>query len=271
MDAGDRRGSTQSGPQDVCVSFYADSDEVADRGRLVQLDITLRYQATRASRLTPDGARMELDAESLLEGKASQLACAWDLEGGAVRYELERVDGDEPRAFPATYEGTARLSGFRETEADGATVREEVDMTGPLEALVLRDVGVRENADSEVCVILSFDAPLRGTSLQRFTAPGIQREEPMDPSALVLDGYSALSPETYDGGDHRFLDQSFSICTGEEPTDIAQFSGPRGLSISPDGRVWQRSGVWQRHPSGPAEQRTLDFRMRVVAPTLPLD
>lgn len=107
--------------------------------------------------------------------------------------------------------------------------------------------------------------------MQRITAPGIQREEPMNPSGLVLDGYSALSLETYDGGDHRFLDQSFPICTGEEPTDIGQFGRPMGLSISPEGRVWKRSGRWQRHPSGPAEQRRVDFTLRVVKPTLPLD
>ena len=84
-DAGDRRVSTQDGPQDACVTRYANSNEVADRGRLVQLDITLRYQASRAGRITPGDARMQLDAQSLLEGKASQLACAWDMETGGVQ------------------------------------------------------------------------------------------------------------------------------------------------------------------------------------------
>lgn len=271
-DAGAGDSLSGDGPPGApCVSLYADSDEVAARGRLVQLDITLRYQATRTGRIDGSDTRMSLDAESLVEGTASQLACAWDMDGGAVRYELDRVDGDATRAFPGKHAGSVRLSGTRVTEANGATVREEVDMSGPLALLVVRDVGIRETPDADVCVILAFDAPLQGRSLQTVTAPGIRREEPMNPSGLVLDGYSALSPRTFDGGDHRFANESFAICTGKESTKAGHIGQPKGLSISDDGLTWRRRGAWLRHASAPAEQRTIDFTMRVVRPTLPLE
>lgn len=260
--------NSEHGP---CVSYYADSEEVADRGRLVQLDITFRYGATRSARIGGGANSMTLDAQSRVEGTASQLACAWEGDDGTVSYDLARTDGDEERPFPARHQGTAQLSGMRVTRADGATVHEEVDVTGPLEMLQVMDLGPPDGTDAEACVILAFEAPLRGRSQLRLTAPGVQREEAMDPSALVLDGYSALSPKTYDGGDHRFLDHAFAICAGQEDTGIGQFGPPKGMTVSDDGRLWQRRGVWQRHASGPTEQRTVEFTLRVVPPTLPLD
>jgi len=270
-DVPDGDGTASRGPDGShgpCVSYYADSDEIAGRGQLVQLDIMLRYGATRSVRTGGDGVSMVLDAESRVEGSASQLACAWDTVEGGVRYELVRTDGEESQPFTSTHTGSAQLAGSRVTQADGATIREEVDMTGPLESLRVKSLGPWEGAGTEACVVLSFDAPLRGRSLLRATAPGLQREESMDPSGLVLDGYSALSPRTYDGGDHRFLDQSFAICPGQESDAPGHHGPPRGLTVSDDGRLWQRSGSWQRHPSGPVEQRTVDFTLRVVPPVL---
>jgi hypothetical protein len=252
------------------VSYYADSDEIADRGRLVQLDITLRYQATRSARIGGGDATMVLDAQSRVEGTASQLACAWDTVEGGVRYELEPV-GDEARSFASTHAGTAQLSGSRVTQADGVTIREEVDVAGPMEVLRVVDLGPWEGPGTDTCAILSFDVPLRGTSVMRATGPGVQREEAMDPSGLVLDGYSALSPKTYNGGDHRFLDQSFAVCTGQETREPGQYGSPGRLAISDDGHLWQRSGSWQGHPSQPVEERTVDFTLRVVPPTLRQD
>ena len=255
--------AAQAGP---CVSFYADSDEVADRGRLVQLDVTLRYQASRSERAGGGDASMALDAQSHVQGTASQLACAWDTGDGGVRYELVRPDEDAP-PFASTHDGSAQLTGSRVTQADGATLREEVDVSGPLEALHVVDLGPWQGPGVEACVILSFDAPLRGRSLMHVTGPGVQREEPMDPSGLVLDGYSALSPKTYESGDHRFVDQSFAICTAEEASP-GQYGPPGGLTISDDGLLWQRSGQWRHHPSAPVEQRMVDFTLRVVPPRL---
>src|SRR5690606_33001488 len=87
----DERSDPDSGP---CVTYYADSNEVADRGQLVQLDFTFRYAATRSMRAGDGDTTMELDAQSQLEGTASQLACAWDTVEGGVRYDLVRNDGD---------------------------------------------------------------------------------------------------------------------------------------------------------------------------------
>ena len=261
-------GAREDGP---CISYYADSDEVAARGRLVQLDITLDFRATRAGRMGGGDASMTLEAQSQVEGSASQLACAWDTGEGGVRYDLVRTDGEEAPPFASRHAGSARLSGQRITQADGATVLEEVDMAGSLEDLRVVDLGPWEGPGTEGCVILAFDAPLRGRSLMRINAPGVQREEPMDPSGLVLDGYSALSPKTYSGGDHRFLDQAFAICTGEEASGPGQYGPPGGLAISDDGLVWQRTGPWQRHASAPVEQRTVDFTLRVVPPVLRQD
>lgn len=268
--AGDRDAATagQDGP---CVSYYADSDEVAGRGRLVQLDISLDFRATRDGRMGSGDTSMVLEAQSQVEGTASQLACAWDMGHGGVRYELVRAGGDDVAPFAHRHAGRARLSGHRVMQADGATVREEVDVAGALEDLRVVDMGLWEGPGTEGCVVLAFDAPLRGRSLRRIAAPGVQREEPMAPSELVLDGYSALSPRTYSGGDHRFLDQSFAICTGEEGSGPGQYGPPGGLTISDDGLVWQRSGRWQRHPSGKSEQRTVDFTLRVVPPSLRQD
>lgn len=263
----EERGNLDPGP---CVSYYADSDEIAGRGRLVQLDFSMRYAANRSGRTGGGDTSMVLDAQSLVEGKGSQLACAWATPYGGVRYELLRTDGDEARPFPGTHSGTAMLKGTRVTQADGATIREEVDMSGTLETLRVVDLGPWEGADTRTCVVLWFDAPLRGRSLMRISAPGLQREEPMNPGGLV-DGYSALSPTTYNGGDHRFLDQAFSICTGEQAQGLGSYEPPAGLTVSGDGRVWQRSGPWTQHASGPLEQRTVDFSLRVVPPTLALD
>lgn len=262
----DERSDLDSGP---CVTYYADSNEVADRGQLVQLDFTFRYAATRSMRAGDGDTTMELDAQSQLEGTASQLACAWDTVEGGVRYDLVRNDGDEPQPFAGTHTGTAQLKGMRVTRADGATIHEEVDMAGPLASLRVAQLGPWEPGDSHMCAILAFDAPIRGKSVMRIFAPGHQREEPMDPSGLVLDGYSALSPTTYDGGDHRFLDVGFAVCTDEVAPGGS--GPPGGLTISDDGLVWQRSGPWERHASAPLEQRTVDFTLRVVPPTLSLE
>ncbi|WP_162204513.1 hypothetical protein [Pseudoxanthomonas suwonensis] len=78
-----------------------------------------------------------------------------------------------------------------------------------------------------------------------------------------------LSPTTYNGGDHRFLDLSFAICTDEAAP--GSYGPPGGLTITTDdGRLWQRRGAWERHASAPAEQRTVEFTRRVERPTLPL-
>lgn len=265
--AADERGNQDPGP---CVSYYADSDEIAGRGRLVQLDFSMRYAATRSHRVGGGDTSIVLDAQSQVEGKGSQLACAWDTPYGGVRYELVRTDGDEARPLPSTHSGTAMLKGTRVTQADGGTVREEVDMGGTMEAFRVVGLGPWEGADTRTCAMLWFDAPLQGRSLMRISAPGLQREEPMNPGALV-DGYSALSPETYNSGDHRFVDQAFSICSGEPAQGLANYEPPAGMTISDDGQVWQRSGPWTQHASGPLEQRTVDFTLRVVPPTLALD
>jgi len=265
---GDASGGGAGGP---CVSYYADSDEIAERGRLVQLDISFRYGATRSARMGGGADSMTLDAKSTVEGTASQLACAWDEEGGVVRYDLSRSDGDDGRPFPGQHAGTAQLSGTRLTRADGVTIREDVDVSGALEMLRVVDLGTWGGTETDACVVLAFDVPLRGRSQMHVSGQGVQREEPMDPSGLVLDGYSALSPTTYDGGNHRFLDHAFSICTGRESTDPGQSGPPDGMTVSQDGRLWQRSGPWQGHVSGPTEHRTVDFSLRVVPPTLKLD
>ncbi|GEM_PF-2335728 len=261
-------GDADAGP---CVTYYADNNEIADRGRLVQLDFTFRYGGTRSARMHSEDTSMELDARSLVEGSGSQLACAWDsdLYEGGVRYELVRNDGDEARPLPGTHTGSALLKGTRVSHADGTTIHQEVDVTGPLEVLRVMEVGEWARGEAEACVILAFEAPLRGVSVMRVSAPGHQREEAMDPSGLVLDGYSALSPTTYDGGDHRFLDVGFAVCTDEVAPGGS--GPPGGLTISDDGRVWQRSGPWERHASAPLEERTVDFTLRVVPPTLPLE
>lgn len=264
-------GSPDEGDSGPCVAYYANSTEIAERGRLVQLDFTFRYGATRSAQMRSGDTSMTLDAQSQIEGKGSQLACAWDsdISDGGVRYEMVRNDGDDARPLAGTHTGTAMLKGTRVSHADGTTIHEEVDVAGPLETLRVVEVGEWDPGAVDACVVLAFDAPLRGRSQMRISAPGQQREEPMDPSGLVLDGYSALSPTTYDGGDHRFLDVAFPICTDE--VEEGGFGPPGGLAISDDGHLWQRSGPWKRHASAPLEERTVDFTLRVVPPTLALD
>jgi len=251
----------------LCVTYYADSNEVSSRGRLVQLDVTFAYTASRSGSTNAGDASMTLDARSRLEGRSSQLACAWDTGHGGVRYELRRRGDDEP-PFASTHAGTAQLAGSRVMQANGMTSHEEVDVTGTLERLRVVDLGPWEGPRTDTCAILAFDVPLRGKSIRRISAPGVQREEEMNPSDLVLDGYSALSPTTYSGGDHRFLEQSFPICTAQESTARGDYGPPGGMTISEDGLVWQRSGPWRQHAGGPREQRTVEFTLRVVPPTL---
>src|SRR5690606_34955916 len=103
--------------REPCVSYYTDSDEVASRGTLVQLDVTLRYRTTNTFSTGSGNGATQVEAEAVVEASSSQLACRWDRDGGAAYYEVRRdaVDGAKP--FPGRANGTARLSGFNETRA----------------------------------------------------------------------------------------------------------------------------------------------------------
>lgn len=253
----------------ACTTHYAGSGEIASTGELVQLDVTFRLHATRSGAREANDTSISLDAESVVEGKSSQLACLWEREDGSPGlFDLKPLGDAAETRFPRKAEGHARLAGARNLHANGMTVREEVDVSGALETLIVKSIGVRDRHDSDTCVILGFDVPMRGRSVRTITAPGINREEAINPSGLVSDSYSAMSPDSSGGGNHHFAAASFAICTGEEaerPTPTGD--RPLGLSISSDGRVWQRSGTWSNHLSGPNEKRVVDFTMRVVPPT----
>lgn len=279
LSAGCLQGSDTSGSGDApgpgrvaqgdgaCVT-YSGSGEVSARGRLVQLDVAFRYAGSRSGELSAQDVHMRLDAEAVVEASSSQLACAWDqVDGSPVVYDLRRGDGDGRVRFPVQAQGTARLAGTRVLQDANSRGEERVDVSGPVEVLEVMQIGRRNEGDRDVCVIVSFDAPLHGSSIRTITAPGIRRQEEVAPSALVSDGYSMLSPRSFGDGDHRFLNQSFAICTGQDGGQ----GPPRGLSISPDGLLWTRSGAWTGHASGPNERRTVDFTLRVVPPTLALD
>lgn len=249
----------------ACVTRWAGGNEISSVGELVQLDVTFRLQANRSGSVGAGDTSMRLEAESLVEGTSSQLACLWKQRNGSPdKIDLKRREG---APFPRLAQGSAMLAGVRTMQGEAMTAQEEVDVSGPLEILAVQGIDVRDTQESPACVHLAFEAPLQGRSVRIVTAPGIRQEEKINPSDLVLDGYSVLSPGSFGADDHRFLDHSFSICTGEAvqgPTAGADV--PRGLSISPDGRLWQRNGVWRNHASGPAETRVIDFSMRVVPP-----
>ncbi|MGO1893893.1 MAG: hypothetical protein ACTH0Y_12070 [Luteimonas sp.] len=253
----------------VCITRYAGSGEIASTGELVQLDVTFRYQAKRSGAMEARDTSMSLDAESIVEGTASQLACLWEqLDGSPGKFDLRAPGSIEGVRFPRRQDGHARLSGTRILQADGMTAHEEVDVSGELETLAVKSIGVRGTHDSDACVTLGFDIPLHGRSVRTISTPGISKEEAIYPSALVTSSYSALSPRSFGENDHRFLNTSFSICTGPELDGQGASSGsPRGLTISPDSRLWQRSGRWSGHAAGRNETREVDFTMRVVPPS----
>ena len=197
----------------------------SDRGQQFVLVHGIGVASRYSSRL----ARV-LAVEVLTAARAIDLRAPGSLEG--VR-------------FPRRQDGHARLSGTRVLQADNKTLHEEVDVSGELETLAVKSIGVRGTHDSDACVTLGFDVPLQGRAVRTLTAPGISKEEAIYPSALVTSSYSALSPRSFGDDDHRFLDTAFSICTGPElEGQGVSSSSPRGLTISPDSRLWQRSGRW---------------------------
>lgn len=258
--------------REPCVSYYTDSDEVASRGTLVQLDVTLRYRTTNTFSTGSGNGATQVEAEAVVEASSSQLACRWDRDGGAAYYEVRRdaVDGAKP--FPGRANGTARLSGFNETRADGVIVREEADISGPVEHMAVGSITNRDGSDVPICVGLEFDAPMRGQARMVYTGGGLRKEEPIQPGSIVSDSYSAIATRSYGDGIHRFRSQSLTVCTGKEETGLAVGVEPAaGLVIGADDRLWQRSGPWGRHMSGPREKRTVDFSMRIVEPQLPFE
>lgn len=71
------RADAEGGP---CISYYADSDEVADRGRLVQLDFSLRVTATRSARA--GGASGSDVLPSLGPAGAGKFGFGWGSKSG---------------------------------------------------------------------------------------------------------------------------------------------------------------------------------------------
>lgn len=263
--SGSVRGNAQAAQDGGCVRYYADGSGVAGRGRLVQLDIRFSYQAARSATAGAGDTTMELDAHSVVEGTASQLACAWD-DDGAVQYEVKRAAGGGP-PFAATHTGSAQLSGTRVTRADGGSIHEEVEVSGPLETLRVVSMDPWSGPGTQACVRVAYDVPLTGRAFMRITGDGGVREEAIAPTGLVTDGYSALHPHEAGGGVYRFFEPRFAICTGQaEAGKRTDF--PMGMSISEDGLSWERSGPWEHHISSPAEERIVNFSLRVVPPTL---
>ncbi|MBS7456887.1 hypothetical protein [Coralloluteibacterium stylophorae] len=256
----------------ACATIDADTGELLPGGRLAQLDIEFRYRAARTGDMRSGDVQMRLDAESQVEGTASQLVCLWE-RYGYTQFEFEGTNGQGPVGLPAQSRGTAFLRGERLIRAADSRVHEQVSVGGPLELLRVGGITERDGTGpDDICVILEYDAALGGEGQRTITAPGIHRQEAMPPGELVGDSHSAMAARSFGESEHHLMSRSFSICAGEEPSGpTATGDAPRGLRISDDDRTWTRSGSWVGHLSAPAETRTVDFTMHVVPPTLALD
>ena len=270
-EAADAPDTVASGEaSEACSGIDAETGELLPYGDLIQVDLQLRYEASRHNEFSADDVSWLSDVASSVDGTSSQLACMSE-RYGYTQFRFRPYRDRQRPAFPVVTHGTAWLKGSRTHQASGATILEEADISGPLERLAIDTITVRDqtNAD-EVCVMLEFFAPLSGSAVRTITAPGLSRREDIDPDVLVGDSYSAMSVRSYDGDTHEFGSGGLTICAGtEDPTDrVVGYVPPDGLQISPDEKVWTRDGPWAGHLSGPAEKRSIHFRMEIVPRTL---
>lgn len=255
---------------EACSGIDAETGELLPYGQLIQVDLQLRFEASRHNEFRGDDVHWKSDVASSVDGNSSQLACMSERYGYS-QFRFRPVRDDELPPFPVETHGTARLNGTRLNQTENATVLEEVDVSGQLEHLAIDTITVRDqtNAD-EVCVMLRFSAPLSGSAVRTITAPGLNRREDIDPDEVVSDSYSAMATMNYGDGDgDSFRNNRLTICAGPQtPGPYVSGTNPQNLQISDNGKVWTREGPWVGHSSGPNEKRTVSFRMEIVPRTL---
>lgn len=259
-DNQDNAGAGQGAFDRVCATLDGSTGEPLADGYLAQLEGEFQLHAQREEGAA--GSIYHLVAEAEIEGRFRQLVCVRERYGN-TQYDLQRAGAEGSVRLPGDSSGHARIRGRRMVSADDATVEGTIDYAGPLDTVWVDAVPERHEADDPFCIALVYQGPLTGSGQEVARQRGQQAVHPLGPEYFVGQPTVIWAREV-DGG-VQIENYGFTLCTAEAEPDSNVVPG---LQRGKDGRSWSRSGQWTGHPAGKVERRTVDFKLRLVPPTL---